>query len=50
MQVGVSFGNHIGLVGLSRSSLGGLVIGWAVVPVGPYTQAVSVEPGYRVSA
>ena len=49
-RIGARFGNHIGWVGLSRSSAGGLVIGWAVVPVGPYTQAVSVEPGYTVSA
>ena len=34
-RIGARFGNHIGSVDLSRSSLGGLVIGWAVVPVGP---------------
>ena len=32
-RIGARFGNHIGSVDLSRSSLGGLVIGWAVVPV-----------------
>ena len=34
-QVGACFENHIGSVGLSRPEGAGLVIGWAVEPVGP---------------